>query len=161
MRSTYSTRMVPVGLRGFKTGRRSQAVYLLWTVHPERWTPSTLYERTLRTNSRCSDVCSTVVRRSNQFVDIANLGRARAKPLVQRGQAGAELDLTSGEARYTAKEPTSTPRQWLLDTDLLAVRILTFSGRASSDFGGGGGPGAGAMAGRTPTTLFQSRKLHA
>lgn len=46
------------------------------------------------------------------------------------------------------RNPTSTPRQWLLVTDLLAVRIRHPHFALRSRFGGGGGPRAGAMAGR-------------
>ena len=48
------------------------------------------------------------------------------------------------------RNPTSTQRQWLQDTDLLAVRILCALRTPRRDFEGGGGSGEGAMAGRTP-----------
>ena len=47
------------------------------------------------------------------------------------------------------RNPTSTQRQWLQDTDLLAVRILYALRTPRRDFEGGGGSGTGAMAGRT------------
>ena len=47
------------------------------------------------------------------------------------------------------RNPTSTQRQWLQDTDLLAVRILYALRTSRRDFEGGGGSGTGAMAGRT------------
>jgi len=45
------------------------------------------------------------------------------------------------------RNPTSTQRQWLQDTDLLAVRILYALRTPRRDFEGGGGSGTGAMAG--------------
>jgi hypothetical protein len=56
------------------------------------------------------------------------------------------------------RNPTSTQRQWLQDTDLLAVRMLYTLRTPRRDFEGGGGSGAGAMAGQTPTApIWNSR----